>query len=77
MEICKGNYFCNGKIDLQWCKNATSLNQIIPIDWKPIYEHFMCAMKPQQDVITSHGQWIKGGIISKGIFTLVIFKYLN
>ena len=57
MEICKGNSLCNNKIDLQWCKNATSLNQVIPIDWKPIYEHSLCTLKPQKGVIGDYHVW--------------------
>ena len=59
MELCKGNSLCNNKNDLQWCKNDTSWNQTIPFDWKPIYQHFICTPKPQQDVIDFHGQWMK------------------
>ena len=57
MELCKGKSFCNDKIDLQWCKNASSLNQVLPIDWKPIYDHSLCTLKPQQDVIGGHHVW--------------------
>ena len=74
MELCKGNSLCNDKIDLQWCKNATSWNKVIPIDWKPIHEYSMCTLKPQQDVKASYGQWIKGVFIYKGIFTMVLSK---
>ena len=70
MELCKGNSFCNDAKDLQWCKNDTSWDQSIPFDWKPIYEHFMCTLKPQQDVFAPHGQWIKGSLIAASISIL-------
>ena len=59
MELCKGNSFCNSTNDLQWCKNDTSWNQPTPINWKPVYLHSICTLKPQQDVIDFQGQWIE------------------
>ena len=57
-KLCMGTPLCENKNDLKLCRNATSWN-LANADWKPVVFSSTCPLTPQNNKITSYGQFIK------------------